>query len=423
MEANPPTQATWDEAGEQAQGILGLHLSPNLCTHLGATSALSWANLDNAFRQLGIGSIYADLQAALHVKISGGQNPQVEMQQMLTLFERLCANSMAVSDPIQGMMLLNALPAKWDNIAMVYLWGQNVLANVTFAAVRDAIMVEYEWTSHPSTLAVQKISAVKHKGKSPQFREQICTNQSFAPKASGDAPSGDAPKKKRWGGQKGKGKVHAIVSSALVPKSVTKCLQETHHVAPSQAAPALAPIVSSTVVGGPSCAPVSIPTTVVSFNSSGVSHWKVEPPKVAQAFTGFTGRPSPNTYAKAVVKKTTPPPPSWVEEESVFSTAMLTQSTAPLAERIMLVASGSTVTLDVPLASLSLQECLRSPSPDECWDINLCPKEKKRCSRKPKKGKKESVHPAPWALSLLGMYRSSQRLQVNVPFSMRILRH
>ena len=160
-------QNAWDEGDEQAQGILGLRLSPNLRTHLGATSALSWTALDNVFGQPGIASIYADLQSALHMKISGSQNPQVEMQQLLTLFERLCANGMAISDPIQGMMMLCALPRKWDNIAMVYLQAQNVLANVTFALVRDAIMAEYEWTAHPSTLATQKVSAVKCKGKSP----------------------------------------------------------------------------------------------------------------------------------------------------------------------------------------------------------------------------------------------------------------
>ena len=65
-------QNAWDEGDEQAQGILGLRLSPNLCTHLGATSALSWTALDNAFGQPSIATIYADLQAALHVKILGG---------------------------------------------------------------------------------------------------------------------------------------------------------------------------------------------------------------------------------------------------------------------------------------------------------------------------------------------------------------
>ena len=197
---NTPTdlaaQNAWDEGDEQAQGILGLRLSSNLRTHLGATSALSWTALNNVFGQPGIGSIYADLQAALHVRILGGQNPQVEMQRLLTLFERLHANGMAISDPIQGMMTLCALPAKWENIAMVYFQGVNALANVIFASVRDAIMAEYEWTARPSALAAQKISVVKHKGRSPQFKEQTQPNK-FVPKASGDAPSGDAPKKKR----------------------------------------------------------------------------------------------------------------------------------------------------------------------------------------------------------------------------------
>ena len=73
---NTPTdlvaQNAWNEADEQAQGILGLRLSTNLRTHLGATLALSWTALENAFGQPGIATIYADLQAALHVKISGG---------------------------------------------------------------------------------------------------------------------------------------------------------------------------------------------------------------------------------------------------------------------------------------------------------------------------------------------------------------
>ena len=284
-------QNAWDEADEQAQGILGLQLSMNLCTHLGATSALSWTALDNAFRQPGIATIYADLQAALHVKILGAQNPQVEMQRLLTLFERLRANGMAISDPIQGMMMLCALPAKWDNVTMVYVQGVNALANVTFTMVRDAIMAEYEQTARPSTLAAQKISAVKRKGKSPQFREQTQTNK-FVPKASGDAPSGEAPKKKRRGGQKGKGKVHAIVSSALIPQSVTNRMQESHHVAPVMAAPTPAPYVPGTVVGGPSRAPVSVPVTIASFKSSGVTYQKAEPPKMAQTFTGFTGKPA-----------------------------------------------------------------------------------------------------------------------------------
>jgi hypothetical protein len=80
-QANLDALAEWDTKDEKAQGILGLRLFPNLRTHLGATSTLSWATLDLAFGQPGISSIYADLQAALHVKISGSQNPLICLQE------------------------------------------------------------------------------------------------------------------------------------------------------------------------------------------------------------------------------------------------------------------------------------------------------------------------------------------------------
>jgi hypothetical protein len=117
----PPTQANldaiaaWNEADEQAQGILGLRLSTNLRTHLGVTAHASWQALDNAFGQPGISSIYADLQAVLHVKILGGQNLQVEMQWLLTVFERLRANGMVISDltpPTEVGQCLNGLFAE-----------------------------------------------------------------------------------------------------------------------------------------------------------------------------------------------------------------------------------------------------------------------------------------------------------------------
>ena len=130
-------------------------------------------------------------------------------------------------------------------------------------------------------------------------------------------------------------------------------MQESHHVAPVMAAPTPAPYVPGTVVGGPSRAPVSVPTTVASFNSSGVTYQKAEPSKTAQTFTGFTGKPSPNTYAKAVVEKSTLPP-LVVEKEQ-------TQSPAPLLERIQPTASGSNITLEDLPAGPSLEDRLSSP--------------------------------------------------------------
>ena len=98
-------QGTWDETDDQIKGILGLRLSPNLCTHLGttaapATASQSWQSLQTTFRQPGILAIFADYHALHAVKISGQQNLQVEIQQMNMIIERLTANRVMFSDPI-----------------------------------------------------------------------------------------------------------------------------------------------------------------------------------------------------------------------------------------------------------------------------------------------------------------------------------
>ena len=111
-------------------------------------------------------------------------------------------------------------------VAQIYSQSNQTLATTTFLGVRDAIMAEFECSMRSLTLAMHKISAVKCKDKSPTYSEQTKT-KSAPPKASGNAPSG-APKKKTRRGGKGKAKVHTIVSSALVPQSVTNRLQETH---------------------------------------------------------------------------------------------------------------------------------------------------------------------------------------------------
>ena len=163
------------------------------------------------------------------------------------------------------------------------------------------------------------------------YIEQTST-KSAPPKASGDAPSG-APKNKTWRGGKGKNaKVHAIVSSALVPPSVTNRLQETHHVAAPVAAPLSALVTDSTWVGGPSHAPVQVSTTVASFKPSGVTYTKTEEPKNVQAFSGFTGQEGPHTMRK---------PP--VSLEARMACAAIINNA---------IASSSHVTLDPPLAPL-----------------------------------------------------------------------
>ena len=188
------------------------------------------------------------------MKLSLTHNPHSNMERMNMLFEHLMANGVDFDNAVRGIILLNAIPKEWLMVTQIYSQSNQTLVTTTFLGVRDTIMAEFEHSMCPSTLAMHKISAVKCKGKSPTYSKQTKT-KSAPPKASGDVPSG-APKKKTRRGGKGKAKVHTIVSSALVPPSVTNRMQETHHAAAPVAAPHSAPAVASTWVGGPSCSPV-----------------------------------------------------------------------------------------------------------------------------------------------------------------------
>ena len=156
-------------------------------------------------------------------------------------------------------------------MAQIYSQANQTLATTTFLGVRDTIMAEYKCSMCPSTLTMHKISAVKCKGRSPTYIKQTST-KSAPPKASSDVPSGTPKKKTQRGGKGTHAKVHAIVSSALVPQSVTKHLQETHHTAAPVASPVSVPVMASTTVGGPSCAPVQASMTIASLKPSGILH-------------------------------------------------------------------------------------------------------------------------------------------------------
>ena len=189
-----------------------------------------------------------------------GENPEIRIQRLWTILEHLRTNGCVISDYLQGMLLLKAIPREWDTVAQMYCNGMQ-MTNVTFSGVHDAIMAEFERTARPGQLAHQadKISAVKCKGLSPCFNEQ--RNHNSAPRRAFDAPQGELSKKRtRKGGKQEKARkacaAHSIVSSAFVPVAVLNRMQETHHTQASTLRveevvepPALTPI---TVVGGSS---------------------------------------------------------------------------------------------------------------------------------------------------------------------------
>jgi gag-polypeptide of LTR copia-type len=285
-----PTQAElmamadWDKVDLQVKSMISMQLSSNLRTLIGTTSAATWTNLHQCYGIPHFTGIYRDYELAHSIKLITGENPEVRIQKIWTILERLQANGCNLNPYLEGMLLLKAIPKEWDTIAQIYCNGMQ-MANVTFDGVRDAIMAEFECIARPAQLAHQadKISAVKCKGASPRFKEQ--RKNKSAPRSATDAPQGESSSKRtRKGGKREKARkaraAHNIVSSAFVPVTVLDCMQESHYMeaGPSTSRveevvepPAPTPV---TIVGGPSRALIrsAAPVSIGSIRPSGITY-------------------------------------------------------------------------------------------------------------------------------------------------------
>jgi hypothetical protein len=283
--AAQPTQAKlvamadWDEVDLQVKSMISMRLSTNLRTIIGTTPAAMWTNLEQRYGIPHFTGIYKDYELAHSIRLTTGENPEIRIQKIWTILEHLWVNGCVLSNYLQGMLLLKAIPKEWDTVAQLYCNSMQ-MANVTFDGVRDAIMAEFERTARPAQLAHQadKISAVKRKGQSPCFKEQRKSNP--APRPATEAPHGESSvKRTRKGGKREKARkaraAHNIVSSAFVPVTVLNCMQESHYMeaGPSTSRveevveqPASTPV---TIIGGPSRAPVrSAAITIFTFVST-----------------------------------------------------------------------------------------------------------------------------------------------------------
>jgi gag-polypeptide of LTR copia-type len=285
-QAELTAMADWDEIDLQVKSMISMRLSSNLRTLIGTTSMATWTALDQRYSVPHFMGIYKDYELAHSIKLVTGENPEIQIQKIWTILERLRVNGCNLSPYLEGMLLLKAIPKEWDTIAQLYCNGMQ-MANVTFDGVRDAIMAEFERIACPAQLAHQadKISAVKCKGASPRFKEQRKNNS--APRPATDAPHGESSSKRiRKGGKREKARkaraAHNIVSSAFVPVTVLNRMQESHYTeaGPSTSRveevvepPAPTPV---TIVGGPSRAPnrSAAPIFIGSVQPSGITYSK-----------------------------------------------------------------------------------------------------------------------------------------------------
>ena len=93
-----------------------------------------------------------------------------------TYLDHLQANQVVIPEYIQEMMLLNMIPSEWDHVVAYYVQGQQTVSTITFSTIQTTILSELKHSggNHNNNQAhtTDKISAVKRKGKSPNFQKQ-----------------------------------------------------------------------------------------------------------------------------------------------------------------------------------------------------------------------------------------------------------
>jgi hypothetical protein len=118
-----------------------------------------------------VSALYVDFKQVLATKLSGG-NPIPEIERLVTLFGCLSGTPLQLSETLQAMILLAALPSKWDSVAQMFFQRSNLAATLTFPNVRKAILYEYEHHGRPADQSANKLSAVKCKGPNPAHHQQ-----------------------------------------------------------------------------------------------------------------------------------------------------------------------------------------------------------------------------------------------------------
>jgi hypothetical protein len=169
---------------DMATGTIILWVSPSIQQELTSLSDPDtddiWEHLEDHYGSATPTSVYKDFKEALNVHLNPGQHPGTQIDKLVAAFQWLTAASIVIPPQIQAMILLAALPQKWEMLVSIII-QQHMLQNIKLSRVCDAILAQYEWESVHGGKGKQhnanKISAVKHKCGNPQFQQQQGGNQ------------------------------------------------------------------------------------------------------------------------------------------------------------------------------------------------------------------------------------------------------
>jgi hypothetical protein len=131
-----PTQAElvamadWDKIDLQVKSMISMRLSTNLRTLIGTTSAAMWMSLEQHYGIPYFTGIYKDYELAHSIRLTTGENIEIQIQKIWTILERLQVNRCVLSNYLQGMLILKAIPKEWNTIMQLYCNGMQMAVTI-----------------------------------------------------------------------------------------------------------------------------------------------------------------------------------------------------------------------------------------------------------------------------------------------------
>ena len=185
--STPPTEAertarkAWKSANQKALANIILRVTATIRVDLDplTTADAVWNRLKSYFDVVQPTTIFKDFKEAVSIRIDTSQHPLPQINRLQASVHRLTTNGVAIPEIIQAMLLLSALPPKWEMLVSI-LCTNHQISSLQLKHVRQAVMAQWEaeknkqgkLTFHKQPQNAHKLSAIKRKRGEPSFKQQ-----------------------------------------------------------------------------------------------------------------------------------------------------------------------------------------------------------------------------------------------------------
>jgi hypothetical protein len=168
-------QNQWIKQSNRTLGNMMLCLTPPIQEQIANKSAPeSWEYLATTYGVPTLSTVYQDFRHALNFCLDLAKHPGPQLDYLESIYNRLNTNKVAIPPTIQGMMMLNILPSKWESTLVPMALAGTTIAQMSLKAVK-AFIINF-WESEQNKRALpkaQKLSAIKRQNQQPSFNLQM----------------------------------------------------------------------------------------------------------------------------------------------------------------------------------------------------------------------------------------------------------